>query len=273
MDERGYSIFISHAAVDEEIARSMKDYIERALPSHRIFVSSDPEDLALGDDWVSVILRALDTAEFVLVLATERGMRRKWVWFEAGRTWFSKVKMLPCCVGSLQKGNLPAPFSGLMAANIDDARDVKALFKSLRDHFGNLTEAPDHEEFARTMSRLDVRAEERVKVVDDPFASERIRDINETMGKLEPAQRETIRQIFIYGELTTSAVRSKVRGTGVNMEKWTVPEDLVVRTGWIVSKAGNKPYDSMEQNCYSINPTIKPYLQAYFLQNSDPTRR
>jgi hypothetical protein len=175
MDEKDCSIFISHAAIDQEMAIFLKDCIGNALPNHKIFVSSDPENLKLADEWVVKILKALETAKFVLVLATERGLSRKWVWFEAGRTWFSGVKMLPCCVGTLRKSNLPAPFSGHMGANLDEPKDVQSLFKCLMELFGDLAETPDWDQLARTMIRLNIQAEERKKLLDDPFIAERIR--------------------------------------------------------------------------------------------------
>jgi hypothetical protein len=108
-------IFLSHAAIDHEIALSLKRHLQTALPGADIFVSSDPEDLPLGDPWVQTILSALDTAKLVLALTTERGLSRKWVWFESGRTWFSDVPCIPCCLGKVRKDALPAPFSSLMA--------------------------------------------------------------------------------------------------------------------------------------------------------------
>jgi hypothetical protein len=122
MDEKDCSIFISHAAVDQEMAVFLKDCIGKAPPSHKVFVSSDPEELKLADEWVPKILNALESTKSVLVLATERGLSRKWVWFEAGRTWFSGVKMLPCCLGTLRKSNLPAPFSGRMGPTLTNPK-------------------------------------------------------------------------------------------------------------------------------------------------------
>jgi hypothetical protein len=57
MEEPGFTIFISHAAVDEEIARTIKEYLGRAFLGQRIFVSSDPEDLKPGNEWVQKIRR------------------------------------------------------------------------------------------------------------------------------------------------------------------------------------------------------------------------
>jgi uncharacterized protein with PIN domain len=259
-----YSIFISHAAVDREIAIALKDKIRQALPAHKIFVSSDPEDLNLGDEWVPKILDALKEAKFVIVLATSRGLTRKWVWFEAGRTWFSGVPMLPCCVGEIRKENLPTPFSGRMSANLDDARDAELLFKRLEECFEPLAETPDYNELAHSMTRLDVRAEEREKINQDPFANEMLKDIDRQMKTLNSAQRETIRQYVIYGDLTTTGAKQKARDAGADMEKWSVPQHLTNLTGWLVPSPGNSPHDDMQYNLFSINPKVRPLLQDYF---------
>jgi hypothetical protein len=71
-------LFLSHAAIDSEIAMHAKKVIENAFPNIDVFVSSDPEDLTIGDPWVERILKALDLAKLVIVLATERGLGRKW---------------------------------------------------------------------------------------------------------------------------------------------------------------------------------------------------
>ncbi len=266
MEEQDYSIFISHAAVDEEIAGSVKEFIGKAFPRERVFVSSDPEDLKLGYEWVDKILEALKSTKFVLVLTTKRGLNRKWVWFEAGRTWFSGVPLLPCCVGEVRKGNLPAPFSQRMAANIDDSRDVKVLFDRLREQFGELAEVPDCEEFARMMGRLEVRAEEKAKIIDDPFAVQVMDDIDKTMKRLSPAEQESIKQFAIYEELSAAGAWAHVNRSGVNMDRYSVPSHLMQETGWLIPKPGNSENDFSGQNVYIVNSTVKPHLRAYFLR-------
>ena len=269
MSQKDCSIFISHAAVDEEIAIELKGCIEKVFPSLGVFVSSDPDDLRLGDEWVPKILAALEKAKIVLVLATERGLNRKWVWFESGRTWFSGIPMIPCCLGNIQKGDLPAPFSGRMSVNLDEAANLKSLFHFLRDLFGEFAGALNYDELSKVLTRLDVRSEERSKVADDPFIVEKVADIEKLMQRLRPAERETIRQFVMYGELSTGAVRSRVKDTGVDMASWSVPEHLSSITGWLTSMPGNKPYDDMQQNVYAINSQVKPLLLAYFQKSHD----
>ena len=79
--------FPRHAAMDETIARFLKTTLMQIIPGIDVFVSSDPEDLRPGDVWVEVILENLAKAELIVVLATERGLSRKWVWYESGATW------------------------------------------------------------------------------------------------------------------------------------------------------------------------------------------
>src|SRR5215467_13643056 len=103
-------LFMSHAAVDKELALSLKETIEHAFDSIDVFVSSDPEDLPIGDSWVEKILDSLERARLVLVLATDRGLNRKWVWFEAGAGWNRRRQIFAGCIGKTRKNNLPAPF-------------------------------------------------------------------------------------------------------------------------------------------------------------------
>src|SRR6266700_1777197 len=129
-------VFVSHAAVDEEIAKRLKSAMEETLPGIRIFVSSDPEDLKPGDPWVEVILSNLSQAELIIVLATQRALSRKWVWYESGACWSRGVRVVPCCVGTLRKGQLPAPFSSFQALNIDEEEGYGRLMHAVADEFG-----------------------------------------------------------------------------------------------------------------------------------------
>jgi hypothetical protein len=264
MPEQNFTIFVSHAVVDSEIAASMKEFITNALPDQRVFVSSDTNDLMPGDEWVEKILSALKSAKVVLALCTERGLGRKWVWFEAGRTWFADVPLIPCCVGNIRKGSLPSPFANRQALNIDEPRDAAALFDLLQKQFGDSTRPPSYEDFAATMTRLDIRADERSKVEDDPYAAKIAADIERTLHSLSPAEIETIKQFALFGELSTDGAKYLVKATGMDMERWSVPEALIGKTGWLTPNAGNRPHDESQQNVYTLNPTVRLHLRNYF---------
>jgi DNA-binding transcriptional ArsR family regulator len=157
-------VFLSHAAVDEEIAKHLKEVLQACFPRVDVFVSSDPEDLPPGDPWVQTILGNLAVSRVVLVLATDRGMSRKWVWFETGAGWSRNLRIIPCCLGRTRKGRLAAPFSSYQALNIDEEGDLRILIDTLSKQFDAAAQLPDFRSVASNLTRLDVRAEERERL-------------------------------------------------------------------------------------------------------------
>jgi hypothetical protein len=156
-------VFVSHAATDQEIAGHLKQVIETCFPQISVFVSSDPEALPPGDPWVQTVLANLKSAKMLLILATERGLNRRWVWFETGAGWSCGQLFIPCCAGKTRKGQLPHPFSGYQALNLDEEGDFRILLNKLQGTFGELKNTPDVQRIIGEFIRLDIRAEEREK--------------------------------------------------------------------------------------------------------------
>lgn len=259
-------LFVSHAAIDSEIALALKKGISTAFPNVDIFVSSDPESLAPGDPWIDKILDALKNASLVLALTTERGLSRRWVWFESGRTWYSGVRLLTCSLGLVRKSSLPAPFSFIQGLNIDEAGDLEKLFKELETVFGAPQKRVDFAVLSRELTRLDVRAEERDKAEEDPDAAELRKMISKKMGPLPPVQKETIRQILIYGELSNLSARTVVQGTGQDMQNYRVLDALERETGFLTQTHHTHNLNTPELNAFKINEKLAPYLREYFKQ-------
>jgi hypothetical protein len=257
-------LFVSHAAIDNEIALALKKSFAPVFPDIEIFVSSDPESLAPGDPWIDKILEALKSASLVIALTTERGLSRKWVWFESGRTWYSGVKLLTCCVGKIRKSSLPAPFAFIQGLNVDESEDLKQLLKELRDVFGEPKAALDLEALLRELIRLDVRAEERNKVEEDIDATELREMVRKKMGQLPNVQKETVRQILVCGELDTLTVRSLLKSSGHNMERFWMLDALARDTGLLTQTHHTHNLNYQEQNAYKINEKLAPYVREYF---------
>jgi len=267
MIDQTYSIFISHAAADEELAASLKDLLEQAFPGVGVFVSSDPENLPPGDPCIQQILGALKSAKAVLMMATERGLKRNWVWFEAGHAWFSGGKLIPCCAGKVRKGKLPAPFLLLTGLNIDIAGDLKALIQTLSTTLEMSARNIEVDEIATEFIRLDVRAEEKQKTYDDPNAAEIRKSIEATMKKLSPASQESLRQFVVHGQMTDTVAMQRAKESGLNLNNYWGPGALARETGWVVPADQNTQNDIMGTNRYFIEPTIRPYLREYFQKN------
>jgi hypothetical protein len=265
-------IFISHAAVDNEIALSLKCHLQSALPGSDIFVSSDPEDLPLGDSWVQEILSALAKAKLVLALTTERGLSRRWVWFESGRTWFSGIACIPCCIGKVRKDGLPAPFSSLTAMNLDEVDELKTLVARCSEEL-NITANTTKDQLAKIseeLIRLDIRAEERQRTLEDPFNSEMSREVERVMRGLGPGEKEALRILLKYGELTDRVAANKVRESGKSTNQLYFLNGLHDRTGWLqLTQMSPYPNVSREEDRFAILPRMRPYLTAWFERNRE----
>jgi hypothetical protein len=261
-------VFVSHAAVDEEIALFLKTVIIGALKGVDVFVSSDPADLPLGDPWVTNILNALAQTRLVLVLTTERGLKRPWVWFETGRTWFSSVRCIPCCLGRTRKSALPAPFNSRQAMNLDETNDLDRLFAACSKELGIVLGALDPKLLVNELIRLDVRAEERQKILEDPFSVERRTEVDDVIRTLDPGSREALRLLLKYGELTQRVARHKVNSAGKMGSNTLLPIGLADRTGWLIKTASDpRPLVSDEEDRYAILTTMRPHIAAWFEKN------
>lgn len=261
-------IFISHAAIDQEIALSIKKWLAHALPAAEIFVSSDPEDLPLGDPWVEKILAALKNATLVLALLTERGLTRRWVWFEAGRTWFAGVPCIPCCIGRVRKSGLPAPFQSLQGINLDEVDDIRRLFAECAKKLSVPPVQIDAKATIEDLIRLDVRAEERQRSVEDPFSSELTQEVERLMRGFDSGSREVLRQLLKYGELTEQTVRGLVQQSGKKTNETMYLIGLEGRTGWLIkTQSSPYPHVSRDEDRFKISDRVRPYLIAWFERN------
>ena len=154
-------VFLSHAASDKEIVLYLKQVVENTFNNVEVFASTDPEDLPFGDPWVQTILSKLGDAKVVLILGTERGLNRKWVWFEAGAGWSRLGQIWTCCVGKLRKGSVPSPFGIYQALNADEEDDCRVLFQLLENRFEPPLNPPRYSEICSQLIRLDQQVAER----------------------------------------------------------------------------------------------------------------
>jgi len=260
-------LFLSHAAVDEEIAVYLKKALAAAFPGLEVFVSSDPEDLPPGDPWVETVLKNLREAFAVWVLATDRGLSRKWVWFEAGAGWGRKNQFVPCCVGRIRKGQLPPPYSHHIAVNADEEQGLRTAFEQLAKDLGWPISQVDYAEVAGNLTRLDVRAEERAKAQSSPFAAERSERVVDGMAKLQPHEKEVVRQLLIDGQLTDR--QAIVFLQNKNLMKSVaiyVFFNIASQTGFVRRVWPPSPNEGISgyEGPWEINPDLKHEIEEYF---------
>jgi DNA-binding MarR family transcriptional regulator len=263
-------VFLSHAALDEEIAKYLKQVIEASFPNVHVFVSTDPEDLRPGDPWVTVVLEKLAAARVLLVLATARGLTRKWVWFETGGGWARGLRVIPCCVGKVRKGQLPPPFSSNQAVNVDEEGDLQVLLDILAEEFGSPSQSLDLRSETSELVRLDVRVEERGRVgLTSGLAAEMRAKVEEGLAKLSEGETEAIRQLLLEGELTDRRAIELVCQKGLVKDN---PAFIFPRihseTGFVQQVWAWNRAEAMlgYQGPWRINPQLKPALEEFLFR-------
>src|SRR5690349_4700571 len=74
--EMTHRIFISHAAIDAQVATSVADLIRRCDPAAQVFVASRPGDIAAGQEWHAAIQAELRAATAYVVILTPSSVSR-----------------------------------------------------------------------------------------------------------------------------------------------------------------------------------------------------
>lgn len=105
-------LFISHIALEAKLACVLKEQIETAFEqkSH-VFVSSSPDDISTGKQWLKQISDALNTSKALLILCSKTSIYSPWLFLEAGFAMSRGLTLLPICHGGQEKDNLPLPLA------------------------------------------------------------------------------------------------------------------------------------------------------------------
>lgn len=127
-------LFISHISEEMMSAAALKAALSRdflGLPE--VFVSSDEESIAAGDDWLSAIRNALGQCSALIILCSRASIERPWINFEAGAAWMRNVPLIPVCHLELRPRDLPIPLSLRQAIALNRSEDIKRLYQRVAD--------------------------------------------------------------------------------------------------------------------------------------------
>ena len=124
-------IFISYVHEDEDVARRLQ-WLIADCTGISPFLSNDRWHVMAGEVWLTKITAALEEAEVVVLMLSQRSVGRPWVNFEAGAAWLAKKPIIPCCYGNLSKDSLPHPYSAIQA--VDLRKEPSYLLNSLCYH-------------------------------------------------------------------------------------------------------------------------------------------
>lgn len=122
-------VFVSHAAVDAEIAAIFKADVEQHfLGLCRLFVSSSLDSLTAGEEWTATIKKHLNEAVILIGLLSPIAIQRGWVYFEFGAAWMRGIPVIPVCHSGLIKDSLPPPLSIFQGLNLSDQCHLEHLY-------------------------------------------------------------------------------------------------------------------------------------------------
>ncbi len=262
-------IFISHAYTDMDLALLLKKGLNIAFPSAKIFDSSDPSSTQPRSEWVGQVLEHLQRAAVVVVIATERSMRRTWVWFEAGAAWGSPPNFVTCCIGSMHKSNLPPPFSNYTALSLTDARELELLYRDIGKHFGEPSKLPALEELGVRLGEIEESIVRDQQALEDPLSEERWNWVHSTLNGLNETSLEALRLLLLYGNATDYFALGELKRRGLAQNSSGIFEGLLNTTNLIQNVSGQAvpPRAQPEYHLqWQIKPEFQPFIRRYFLE-------
>jgi hypothetical protein len=142
-------IFISHITEDAAVASMLKlRMTEDFLGQPTIFLSSDTESIAAGEEWLSSVSEALRNSSIFVVLCSPISVTRPWVNFEAGAAWMREMPVIPACFRGLRSRDLPMPLSARQGLELNDAEGLRRLYARIAQVLGCQSPVRDYDELA-----------------------------------------------------------------------------------------------------------------------------
>ena len=260
-------LFVSHAAVDMELALLLKKAVQQCFPALTIFDASDPESLKPAEDWVHAVLDNLRNMNLVLVIATERSMKRQWVWFEAGASWERTSRLVTCGIGKTHRGNLPLPFSIYMAFSLTDSGDLEKLFGLIEERFWAPTKVPSFDELATRFAAIEDTLVRDQKALDDPLYGERLKLVNERIDGMDPNGREALNLLLLDGNATDHFALAELKKRGFAANHASILPGLQLVSNLIQRVPGQPQTQSYADSIavtWEIKPEFRPLVRRYF---------
>lgn len=146
-------IFISHITEDAAVAARLKlRMTEDFLGQPEVFLSSDTESIAAGEDWLSSVSRALRNSSIFVVLCSPIAIARPWVNFEAGAAWMREIPVIPACFRGLRPRDLPMPLSARQGLELNNAEGLRRLYARIAQTLGVQSPMRDYDGLAADLT-------------------------------------------------------------------------------------------------------------------------
>jgi len=128
-------VFISFIHEECSYAEAIHSFLTQILgPDAKPFLSSDKLQVYAGERWIDRIMDELKEAKVVILMLSDKSVKRPWVNFEAGAAWTRGIVTIPVCFAGLRKDDLPKPYSSLQAIDLNMFGDDEYLAASVAYH-------------------------------------------------------------------------------------------------------------------------------------------
>jgi len=115
--------------------------LSKAIESHfpelsPIFVSSAPDCIPAGTDWLSQTEHALQSTKIMIVLACQKSLATHWVNFEIGSAWSNGIPIIFVCYRDVDPESLPTPYTSRQAIALTDVapeRGIRSIFFAIEN--------------------------------------------------------------------------------------------------------------------------------------------
>lgn len=163
--------FVSHISEEAALAGRLKTALARDfLGFLEVFVSSDAESIAAGEDWLRSIEKALEKSTLLIILCSPSSIKRPWINFEAGAAWMRHIPLVPLCHAGLTPNDLPMPLSLRQGVALEQPDGLRRLYGRIA---GELKSQVPVRSFDDLAVELAGRAASSVEAVPDSLSRER----------------------------------------------------------------------------------------------------
>ncbi len=127
-DESKHPIFVSfmseHDALAHFISRVVTNFFPKLSP---VFVSSSPDCVAPGADWLAETENALRNATLLIALVCKDSLAKHWINFEIGAAWSQDIPIIFLCYKDMTPDTLPSPYGSRQGLLLSQASAEKSL--------------------------------------------------------------------------------------------------------------------------------------------------
>jgi hypothetical protein len=125
-------VFISHSSRDEQLARTLIEVLEAALPAIRIRCSSvDGYRLDAGGEFETQIRQEVLVSKILLGLITPQSVRSDYVLFELGARWGVGLWTIPLLANGATVSALPGPVAHLNAIACTSTSQIHQMIEKV----------------------------------------------------------------------------------------------------------------------------------------------